>query len=307
MRVPMSPYPPGEFVGMVWRRFTGPSPRPQPGPRTLRLHDAPPTGWIGFVGDICPLFGRTPHVAPGVQAFFDDCALVVGNFEGILTDRAWRPFLMRHTPATFAAMAKVKPLDRWIVSVANNHASDYGRDGLNATVRALEARGLRWCGTADRPRCDLGPEAPGAGGTVTAWTWWLNRPADYVATADPGAPDGPGLHVACPHWGYEHERTPRPTQTRPPGYAVTAGHHSHLPQPVEPVEAAEVAGETSLVAWSLGNFITGKRLPVLGEGRVLKVGVALGAEGAPVPVRAAVRDLTLERSADRCVVRLRSA
>jgi len=249
---------------------------------------------MGFVGDICPLFGREARFGEGVRAFLADCDVVVGNFEGIFSDRAWKPFLMKHAPDIFPALAQLRPLERWVVSVANNHATDYGPDALQHTLRLLERHGLRWVGTTDRPRLYVEADV-----TVTAWTRWLNRPGEGVIRRDPGAPDEPGLHIALPHWGHEHERKPRPDQTPPEGYALTTGHHTHLPQPFE------IHDEGRLVAWSLGNFITGKQLPVLGEGALLKIDLARPATGPPEIVRARYREITLDRDRHQCHVTLR--
>jgi len=291
---PFGPYSWGEFFPMVWRRFTGPSPRPAPLDRDLRVRDTRPDRTIGFVGDICPLFGREARFGKGVQDFLKDCDIVVGNFEGIFSERAWKPFLMKHKPDIFPALAQLRPLDRWVVSVANNHATDYGPAALRRTCQRLEDRGLRWVGTTDRPRLELEEDI-----TVTAWTWWLNHAGEGVARADPGAPDTSGLHIALPHWGYEHEREPRPEQTPPAGYALTTGHHTHLPQPFE------ARADGRLIAYSLGNFVTGKQLPVLGEGALLKVELTHSATHAPAIVRAQFREIALDRDRQKCHVALR--
>lgn len=294
MRVPFSPYHLGEFVSMARRRFSPPPARPDSIDRSLILREAAPERWIGFVGDICPLFGRKVEFGSGVKRFLRGCDLLVGNFEGLFSDRAWKPFLMKHAPDIFGVMAQIKPLDRWVVSLANNHATDFGTADLRRTARILRRRDIRWLGTADRPRLQLAESV-----TLTAWTWWLNRPGEGVCRHDPGAPSAPGLHVATPHWGYEHERQPRPSQTVPGGYDLVAGHHTHLPQPFERRENGQ------LVAWSLGNFVTGKQLPVLGEGALLKVGIATGGDEQPRVARAHFREIDLDRTRDLCRVTLR--
>jgi hypothetical protein len=293
-RVPFSPYSVREFASMVWRRFTPPAP-PVPLARDLTLAPDAPETWIGFVGDVCPLFGREVVFAPAVRAFFGACDRMVGNFEGVFSDRRWRPFLMKHEPDIFGVLDELHPLDGWTLSLANNHAADFGPRDLARTTEALDARGIRWLGTRARPRVALGE-----GITLTAWTRWSNRSTQAVVRRDPGAPEAPGLHIAFPHWGYEHERTPRAEQAPPAGYALTVGHHSHLPQPFERTD------DGRLVAWSLGNFVTGKRLRVLGEGLLLKVGLARPGGGPPRVVRVSTRPIALDRLDPRyCRVALR--
>jgi poly-gamma-glutamate capsule biosynthesis protein CapA/YwtB (metallophosphatase superfamily) len=85
----------------------------------------------------------------------------------------------------------------------------------------------------------------------------------------------------------------------PAGYDLTVGHHTHLPQPFEQT------GDDRLVAWSLGNFITGKQLPVLGEGALLRVGVACPGAGPPEIVRAQFREIDLDRNRQSCRVSFR--
>lgn len=278
---------------MVGRRFSSPPPRPESLDRSLELRDVPPEWTIGFVGDICPLFGREVQFGTGVQSVLSSCDVLVGNLEGVFSDRRWKPFLMKHQPSIFGVLERIVPLDRWVLTVANNHSTDFGPAALRDTTDILDRRGIRWLGTDERPRFPLRDDV-----TLTTWTWWLNRPAQGVARDDPGAPDMPGVHVALPHWGYEHERQPRPSQVPPKGYDLVAGHHTHLPQPFEHREG-------QLVAWSLGNFVTGKQLPVLGEGAILTVGVARSEEQLPEIVRAEFREIDLDRDRQRCRVTLR--
>ena len=282
---------------MVRRRFAPPPPLgDQPPAVDLNLDPGrTPKQWIGFVGDISPLAKRTAVYAPGVAAFFADCDRMVGNLEGVITTQRWRPYRHNHTPRVLEDLAPLGDLPAWTLSVANNHAADYGDAALLGTLDHLDRHGVRWLGTQDRPCIDLAP-----GVTLTTWTRWLNRPTHLVPRHDPGVSEEPGLHIAFPHWGFEHERRPRPNQVPPAGYPLVVGHHSHLPQPFEQQP------DGTLIAWSLGNLLTQKRLPVLGEGAILKVGLAPNAQRMPEVVRASFRLLRLDRSDPRyCRVLLR--
>ena len=295
MHLPRSPYPLGETLGVL-RRMFGPLPAGAPRSRTLLLDPRlAPTRWIGFVGDIMPLMWREARVSPRVSDFFADCDHVVGNLEGIVSDEAWFPFLQKHTPAIFPYLARVAPAGRWVLGVANNHAPDYGDRGFTGTLAAIDAAGMQHVGSAARPRVDLG-----GGVTVTAWTEWTNGHTSCVPTRDPGPPAPSGLHVAFPHWGYEFERAPREGQRRalPAGYSAVVGHHSHVPQDPEVVDGR-------LVAWSLGNFFSEVRLPTMGQGALLKIGIAAGEHGAPVVVTASSQPIALHRGDRRyCAIDL---
>lgn len=262
MIIPRSPYPLREFLGMSIRRFSAPPPFEQKAEKTIELTvNRVNEIKIGFVGDICPLRKRKAIFEKEIYRFFDDCSLMVGNFEGVITDEPHRPFLLKHSPAIFDVLESIKPIPNWTLSIANNHAMDYGDTALDQTISEFDRRGVNWLGTAGKPRA-----AVCEGITATAWSWWMNGETERICDTDPGAPQESGLHVALPHWGYEHEREPRPAQRKsiPRGYDMIAGHHSHLPQPME------LTNNGIPIAWSLGNFLTAKSLPVLGEGALLK-------------------------------------
>lgn len=275
---------------MVRRRFSAPPARD--GQPTIVdyvvARDLEPNFWIGFVGDISPLGRRTAVFDPAVIAFFSGCKYLVGNLEGVITTRGPLPYRHNHSPGILEALSAVRPLPAWSLSLANNHAGDYGDIALARTIDHLDGMGVGCFGTKMRPHLELGSRL-----TVTAWTQWLNRPTTQVPRRDPGAPAWKGLHFAYPHWGFEHERLPRASQRVPAGYQLVVGHHSHLPQPFTCSE------DGVLVAWSLGNFLTAKRLPVLGEGAVLKVGITEGAGRVPQVVVARYQLIKLDRSDGR--------
>ena len=263
MFFPRSPYPFWEFIGMAIRRYSAPPPVSTPSEEKLVFNEASTNQIrIGFVGDICPLKHRTVVLADGILDYFKDCDLMIGNFEGVLTDEPNRMFRHIVTPKMFDLLDTIKPIRQWALSIANNHAMDYGSDALYRTLNEFDSRGINWYGTAEKPTTTVTQDI-----SVTGWTWWINGQTDLISEQDPGVPLHDGFHIATPHWGYEHEREPRATQRAkvPTRYDLIAGHHSHLPQPLEQLDNGIP------VAWSLGNFLTAKTLPVLGEGALLKV------------------------------------
>ncbi len=296
MRLPRSPYSLAETARVLRRMFGDGDPaRAWRTPRTIRLAAGDPTRWIGFVGDVMPLMWRHAAFAPEVVGFFSDCDVVVGNLEGILTRDRWFPFLQKHTPAIFDHLARVAPPHKWVLGVANNHAPDYGEADFAGTLRAIEHAGMRWVGSRERPSIDLLADV-----TLTAWTEWTNGPTSPVPLRDPGPPSRAALHVAYPHWGYEMERAPRAEQRRglSRSYDAIVGHHTHFPQEPENVDGR-------LVAWSLGNFVTEVRLRTMGEGAILKLGIASDTGRAPAIVVAHAAPIRLDRNDRRvCSVAL---
>jgi poly-gamma-glutamate capsule biosynthesis protein CapA/YwtB (metallophosphatase superfamily) len=231
------------------------------GVQTLEFDNpSPPVKWIGFIGDILPLMWRKAEISAEIREFFDECDGVVGNLEGVFTRKRWVPFLQKHTGNTFDALLQAAPAHKWCLSVANNHAGDFGEQDYLGTLAEIERRGMRHFGALECPAIEVC-----AGISVQAWTEWQNRPSPWVCAQDPGAKQA---QIAYPHWGYEYERHPRQAQRDrlPRGYRAIVGHHAHFSQPIER------GPEGALVAWSLGNFVTEVKLASMGEGAVLKVG-----------------------------------
>jgi poly-gamma-glutamate capsule biosynthesis protein CapA/YwtB (metallophosphatase superfamily) len=222
---------------------------------------------------------------------------MVGNLEGVITDQPQRPFLLKHTPKIFNVLEQIKPLPKWTLTVANNHAMDYGDEALDGTINKLEKRDIKWLGTVSSPTVEIADKI-----TATAWSWWMNGSTNRIHSSNPGSPESDGLHIALPHWGYEHERTPRQNQRHniPENYDMIVGHHSHLPQPLELVD------DRLPVAWSLGNFLTAKTLKVLGEGAVMKVVVNRPDNSNPTVQSVDYRTILLNRdNHDECRVSFR--
>jgi poly-gamma-glutamate capsule biosynthesis protein CapA/YwtB (metallophosphatase superfamily) len=296
--LPQSPYPLGEFFGMALRRFSEPPPFQQEKNIKLTLQEKLENELsIGFVGDICPIKDRQAVIHEDIIEFFDDCTLMVGNLEGVITDQPQRPFLLKHTPRIFDVLKQIKPLTKWTLSVANNHAMDYGDKALDRTINEIEKRDINWLGTVSNPTAKIADKI-----TLTAWSWWMNGSTKRIHSSDPGSPDSAGLNIAMPHWGYEHERTPRQDQREniPANYDMIVGHHSHLPQPLELVD------DSLPVAWSLGNFLTAKTLKVLGEGAVMKAVINRPENDIPAIQSLDYRAILLNRdNPDECRVSFR--
>jgi poly-gamma-glutamate capsule biosynthesis protein CapA/YwtB (metallophosphatase superfamily) len=128
------------------------NPRPPVRPVAAPL----PEVTISAVGDIT--MGSTPALPPdGGAALFAEAApllegdVVLGNLETALTDQGVSKcgassgdcFAFRAPPA-FAA--RLKDAGFTILNTANNHAFDFGPEGLDETIEALDANGLRHTG-----------------------------------------------------------------------------------------------------------------------------------------------------------------
>lgn len=164
-----------------------------------------------------------------------------------------------------------------VVSTANNHAMDRGTAGVIASHEALAALGLSPSGTrvaGDNPLDWVA--ISDVRGVRVAWlacthhTNGIPDPEGLVLLCDdPMVPALIGLMAALrladgvivtPHWGVEFETTPSAHQRRlarvfaDAGAIAVLGSHPHVLQGWERIDGAD--GRGTLVAYSLGNFVS---------------------------------------------------
>lgn len=203
-----------------------------------------------------------------------------------------------------------------VVQTANNHALDRGPLGVDRTLEALNAAGLRTTGT--RARGEAVPwhttvRLPMAGGAATvailACTYDVNglpNPHRQALMCFGSAPSVPSLIqglvarpeidavILTPHWGREYSALPTARQRRlaraaiEAGAAAVVGAHPHVLQPIEEIAASD--GRRGFVAYSLGNFLSSQWALPRRTGAVLYFDLGRDGQGRVVahPPRALV-------------------
>jgi poly-gamma-glutamate capsule biosynthesis protein CapA/YwtB (metallophosphatase superfamily) len=250
-------------------------------------------------------------VAPEVRAAFGEADLVVLNLECCISERGrrWKapgkPFFFRAPPR---AVELLVLLGVDCVTLANNHALDYGADALADTLDHLAAAGIATVGAG----ADLGqarrPALLTAGGPRVAVIGVTDHPADFAA-----APDRPGVAFAdlsrqvpgwltalvreagaladitlvTPHWGPNMTAAPVRHVRRAAaalvdaGATLIAGHSAHVPH-----------GVAGRVLYDLGDFLDDYRVdPRLRNDLGLLFLVTMDARG---PLRLEALPLKLE-------------
>jgi poly-gamma-glutamate synthesis protein (capsule biosynthesis protein) len=163
-----------------------------------------------------------------------------------------------------------------VLSTANNHAYDQGGKGVKETLDRLKEAKLLAIGSGETKAAAEAPRVVEANGVkvgLLAFTDLfnldLNRKAEgpWVRPLDagPAAAEVRALRaqsdavVVSLHWGDEYSRQPTARHRRiaedlvAAGADLVIGHHPHVLQPMELVEAG---GRKGVVAYSLGNFIS---------------------------------------------------
>ncbi|MDP2312935.1 MAG: CapA family protein, partial [Pseudomonadota bacterium] len=165
------------------------------------------------------------------------------------------------------------------VSIANNHVWDQRQAGLVETIGHLDEVGLAWAGAGATCAEAEAPRILERNGLKIGWiaasrvhNLYLNReptdpcvfkfdPARVILAGQAARAAGAELVVLSVHWGQEYETVPRSWERSyartlvAGGIDVILGHHPHVLQPIEWVESG---GRRGLVAFSLGNFLSGQ-------------------------------------------------
>jgi poly-gamma-glutamate capsule biosynthesis protein CapA/YwtB (metallophosphatase superfamily) len=257
---------------------------------------------------------RTPPealVAPEVRAALAEADLVVLNLECCISDRGrpWdapgKPFFFRAPPR---AVELLVLLGVNCVTLANNHALDYGFDALADTLEHLAGAGIAAVGAGADLEQARRSAVLAAGGLRVAVVGVTDHPSDFAA-----GPDRPGVAHAdlgrqvpdwllqtvaearadadvalvTPHWGPNMTTEPVRHVRRAAamlveaGATLVAGHSAHVPH-----------GVAGPVLYDLGDFLDDYRVdPRLRNDLGLLFLVTLDARG---PIRLEALPLKLE-------------
>jgi poly-gamma-glutamate synthesis protein (capsule biosynthesis protein) len=217
--------------------------------------------------------GPASLFSPDVVALAQEADLFLLNLECCISERGSRwpdphkPFFFRAPPNAVEALAL---LGVDCVTLANNHALDFGAEALLDTFEHLGSAGIRWVGAGPDLNAARAPVVLHANGSRLAVTAFSDHPAEYEA-----APTEPGIAFAdlrrnalpawlgeslaaaeadavlvTPHWG--PNMAPSPVShvragaqaLRDAGATLIAGHSAHVFQGVD-----------GSVLYDLGDFV----------------------------------------------------
>jgi poly-gamma-glutamate capsule biosynthesis protein CapA/YwtB (metallophosphatase superfamily) len=200
--------------------------------------------------------------------------LATANLEGAISARGLpvpnKEFHFRGPPALLRAAHTAGGLD--VVTVANNHAGDYGSQALLDTVRDGRAAGLLVVGGGVNAGAAARPAIATVGGLRVAFVGFSDvNPAGFnaglrtpgtaaadigvVAAAIRGARHRADVVVCWFHWGTELHPEPSTRQRQLAAAALGAGAQVILGAHPHVFGGVETAPRRSVVAWTLGNFV----------------------------------------------------
>jgi len=199
--------------------------------------------------------------------------ITTGNLETAVSTRgvaAAKEYTFRGEPEALAPLAGFAGFD--VLTLANNHSADYGRDALLDTVRSVDAAGMRAIGAGADERRAHRPAIVEAGGLKVAFLGYSDvNPVGFVATSTrPGTANADTAAIAADvhaalrhadvavcffHWGTELHPRPDGRQQQfaaaclNAGAKLVLGAHPHVLGPLSRPT------RSTLVAWTLGNFV----------------------------------------------------
>lgn len=267
-------------IGYFMRRAACEAVRPTPPPeRVHRLR-------LCFAGDVmahlpqvaaarradgtCDFSGQFRHVREHMAA----ADLCVVNLETTLSEaEPYTGYPLFRSPVSLACALADAGVDA--AMLANNHCCDGGERGIETTLRALAAHGIRSCGVFadsadyranrilrfehDSLRVALLNYTYGTNGMPVPSGRLVNRIDTAAMARDLAeAGDGADCRIVVLHWGTEYERHPDRTQRalaaflRRHGADWVVGSHPHVIQTAE-------SDSTGGVLYSLGNFVSNQR------------------------------------------------
>jgi poly-gamma-glutamate capsule biosynthesis protein CapA/YwtB (metallophosphatase superfamily) len=230
---------------------------------TTSAEPADPTVTVTFVGDLNLALkvginlAKPKTIEPGypfahVADRLRSADLLVGNLECVASRLG--SLATSHNPFRCPlAIEVLKEAGFDLVSVANNHALDFGQQGFRDMLQRLDTGGLPHFG---QENLDSKPQAVTVrvvGGLrigLLAYFRLPSAPYDDVRKARPLV----DVLFTFMHWGREDE--PRPLKLQrdlaqgliDAGVDVVVGTHAHVPQPTELYEG-------KVIAYGLGNFV----------------------------------------------------
>ena len=215
-------------------------------------------------GDYMFLFKYIREMLVGADILF-------GNLEGPISDigkRRGSIYSFRMDPISVEALRGVG-FD--IVSLANNHMGDYGREAMEDTFSRLGSAGILYVGAGKSENEAIAPVILERGGTRVGFlafsdvgpVWMRAGPAlSGIALADPDiitsairqARMSVDILVVSYHFGEEYKTHFQKRQEDlahraiDEGADIVIGHHPHVPEEIEYYK-------NGVIAYSLGNFI----------------------------------------------------
>lgn len=214
-----------------------------------------------------------------MSTFFTDSDITVGTMETNYTDNKYSGYGQRNSPISFAEALKNIGID--LVSISTNHSLDYGIEGLQETKRALEGIGYDVVGdNLGESRVKI-KTIKNTKIAFLSYTYGFenqnSKTKDELDSANiynseiakkdlEYVKENADYSIIIMHWGDAYSTKPNKEQQNIAKFLVEngadmiLGNHASAVQKMEVMQSPE--GKNVLVAYSLGNYISGETMDI---------------------------------------------
>lgn len=231
--------------------------------------------------------------------------ITIGSLETTFAgkEKGYSNYPTFNTPDSLATALKDIGVD--VVSLAGNHALDYGYSGLCRTIDVFDNIGLSHLGTyktAEDQEKILIKDVKGVKIAFINYTYGTNGiplpsgkdfcvnliDKDFIKKQINQAKEqNVDMIVACMHWGTEYRTTANSEQKDlanflfENGVDVILGNHPHVLEPMEKKTITLQDGTTKdvFVVYALGNFTAGQRAEITRDSAILNLTITKNSNG----------------------------
>lgn len=194
-----------------------------------------------------------------ISELLKDNHFVFTNLEGSVTNNPSKTIDLKNKVLHFTfdpvMMQVLKAQGFNIVSLANNHAYDFLREGYLETQEHLKQSGITYFGDPyNRENLSAVVEAEGLKIGFVGYHEFYDPSITSVTSEIARVADNVDIVIAVPHWGIEYKKLHSKEQTAKAkafidaGADIVLGAHPHVVQPIEIYNGKPIF-------YSLGNFI----------------------------------------------------
>lgn len=222
------------------------------------------------------------HCYQYINPIIKKADIAVANLELTLAGKPYKGYPRFSAPDEFAYYSKRAGIN--YMTTANNHANDWGKKGVIRTIKVLDSLGIKHLGTYNsqqehQQQHPLMIEEKGIKVALLNYTYGTNglktqapvvvnriNYKEMLKDLKKAKRSEADKIIVITHWGKEYQTHPDAYQRRigaflmNNGADIVIGGHPHYLQPMAYYDHGQYNGipKERMVAWSLGNFVSGQ-------------------------------------------------
>ena len=245
------------------------------------------------------------YVYDNIKDYTSSADITIGSLETTFAgeDRGYSNYPVFNSPDSLATGLKDIGVD--VISLAGNHALDYGYSGICRTIDVLDNVGISHLGTyksAEDQDKILIKDVKGVKIAFINYTYGTNGipvPSDKPYCLNlidkdliskqikQAKQQNVDMIVACMHWGTEYKTSANDEQKEladflfKSGVDIILGNHPHVLEPMEKKTITLDDGSTKdvFVVYALGNFTADQRAEITRDSAILNLDITKDSDG----------------------------